>query len=193
MEIFVLMVLVLVTTYYAIETRRIADATKQQAAASVKMAEEMREQRYSECQPVLIPEIVLQPPEPPNSLYSALQSGVGFKVKWHNSGKGVAINTRFSLWGIPLDSNPNRVLHFPPDQSTAIPLGGTREVVFNWRGTFEQPTSHHPRLEAEYQDIHERNLTTVLVFAFDKGEKKANVGELYFTVNGRRLGQEVKQ
>jgi len=45
--------LIAVTTWYAYATIKIARATKQQADASVKMAEEMREQRYDTVRPVI--------------------------------------------------------------------------------------------------------------------------------------------
>ena len=45
------------TYYYARKTRDIAEATRQQAKASVKMAEEMREQRLAEDRPWLLIDI----------------------------------------------------------------------------------------------------------------------------------------
>jgi len=58
---------------------------------------------------------------------------------------------------------------------------------------YDIPEAHHPRLEAEYQDIYERKITTVQEFRIEEenGSKKAFVGELYFTVNGKRLGEEI--
>lgn len=59
-EIMILLALAIVTGIYARQTKIIADVTKQQAidiekqaTASVKMAEEMREQRYSSARPVI--------------------------------------------------------------------------------------------------------------------------------------------
>jgi hypothetical protein len=50
---------------------------------------------------------------------------------------------------------------------------------------------YQPRVEAEYQDIYERKITTVQEFRIDEQNKRAFLGELYFTVNGRRLGEEI--
>src|SRR3989339_431041 len=56
-QIIISFVLVMVTYIYVKRTSDIASATKYQAAASIKMAEEMREQRYSEKLPLLVPTI----------------------------------------------------------------------------------------------------------------------------------------
>ncbi len=53
LNIVVLVILVLVTSFYAVQTLEIAKATREQADASVKMAEEMREQRYDAVRPVI--------------------------------------------------------------------------------------------------------------------------------------------
>ncbi len=50
-QIIITFVLVLVTVAYVKRTAEIAGATREQADASVKMAEEMREQRLSEARP----------------------------------------------------------------------------------------------------------------------------------------------
>ena len=52
-----MVVLVGVTIFYAWRTFAISRATKQQADASAKMAKEMKEQRYSESLPLLVPDI----------------------------------------------------------------------------------------------------------------------------------------
>jgi len=52
-EVTITFVLVLVTFIYAIRTAEIADATREQAKVSVKMAEEMKQQRYDTVRPVI--------------------------------------------------------------------------------------------------------------------------------------------
>ena len=213
--------LIAVTTIYAYSTIQIsratkdqadkmteqAEATRQQADASVNMAEEMAIKRYSDCQPVLIPKIdtrVGQIPEE-DVLYMILASGlggirqrtpVGVTIRWHNAGKGVALNAMFSLRGTPLESEPNKARFFTPTPNlrTALKVDEEKEVAFDleWKAV-NMPAGYSPQLEAEYQDIYERKLTTVQEFSFDRGEEKAHLGELYFTVNGRRLGQEVRR
>jgi len=52
-EIIILFALVLVTTVYVNRTAEIGKATKEQAEASVKMADEMKEQRYDTVRPII--------------------------------------------------------------------------------------------------------------------------------------------
>ncbi len=196
-NIIILFTLVLVTVVYAKRT--------------AQMAEEMREQRYSESLPLLVPTLghlatpdiapVITPPprsqnlDPNEVPYESLQAGIGIKIVWHNLGKGVAINSRFSLWGAPLPSG--KVPFFPPRESQALESGGRKETDFGgWdEQRFEKPERYQPRLEAEYQDIYERKITTVQKFRIEEQNniKKAFLAELYFTVNGRRLGEEITQ
>jgi len=177
-EIIILFTLVLVTAIYAKRTAEIAKET--------------REQRYSESLPLLAPTI----PPPlsglaPNEIpYESLQSGVGIKVIWCNVGKGVAINSRFSFWAAP--TSPEKASFFPPRESGMLEVGGKKEVDYSKILYDGQLTTisdaYQPKLEAEYQDIYEREVTTVQEFRIDEQNKRAFLGELYFTVNGRRLG-----
>jgi hypothetical protein len=165
-----------------------------------KMAEEMREQRYTECLPLLVPNItrrsiVDQKLEPNEIEYRILQTGVGLEVAWHNLGKGVAINTRLSFSSPPLDSHPGKSLYFSPRESNALGVAAKESISFEptsvgWGHQLVDQTK--PRLEAEYQDIYERKITTVQEFRIEEqnNTKRAFLGDLYFTVNGRRLGEE---
>jgi Ca2+/Na+ antiporter len=189
MNLLLLFALVCVTGIYAKRTAEIANATR-------KQAEEIKAQRYSECLPVLLVSIAQKTKglDPDEHLYTILQTGTGATFEWANSGKGVAINARFSLWGAPLDSHPEKVLFFPPRESKALEVGAHVQIDFNYKGEwFDKPVAYCPRLETEYQDIYERKITTIQEFCIDKQNKKACLGELYFTINGRRLGTEVIQ
>ena len=55
------------------------------------------------------------------------------------------------------------------------------------------PKEYCPHLLAEYRDIYERKITTVQEFCIEEQNdyKRVILGDLYFTVNGRRLGEEV--
>lgn len=74
--------LVCVTVRYARETKRIAEAARQQAEASVEMARETRKQRLSLQQPLLLPELgdIYQHP-----------NGCNVPVRLRNVGNGPAI------------------------------------------------------------------------------------------------------
>ena len=189
-----------ITAWYAYSTIKISKATKKQANASVEMAKEMREQRYSESLPLLVPTIPpdwntegLAPKEVP---YVYLQSGIGIKVVWRNLGKGVAINSRFSFWTAP--TSPGKAHFFPPRESEVLGIQEEKMVDYHKMGggqLCDIPEAYHPQLEAEYQDIYERKITTVQQFRIDEQNenKRAFLGELYFTINGRRLGKETTQ
>ena len=184
-----LLALVFVTGIYTVRTAEIAGATKIQA-------EEIKMQRYSEFLPVLLVSIAQKTKglDPDEHLYKILQTGTGATFEWANLGKGVAINARFSLWGISLDRHPEKVLFFPPRESKALEVGAHIEIDFNYTGKwFDKPEVYCPRLETEYQDIYERKITTIQEFRIDKQNRKAFLGELYFEINGRRLGTEVIQ
>jgi hypothetical protein len=190
--------LIVITMFYAYYSMETANAAREQADASVKMARETKEQRYSESLPLLVPAVtrrsIVGNLEPNEIDYQTLQTGVGIEVTWHNLGKCVAINTRFSFWAAPLDSHPGKVLFFPPRESEALEIEGRKEIKFSdeWAGQwYDMPEAYYPRLEAEYQDIYERKITTVQEFRIDEQNKRAFLGELYFTINGRRLGEEV--
>ena len=186
-EIIILFTLVLVTTIYAKRTAEIARET--------------RKQRYSECLPLLVPNItrrsiVNQKLEPNEIEYRILQTGM--EVTWQNLGKGVAINSRFSFWSAVLDSHPGKSLYFSPRESNALGVAAKESISFEptsvgWGHQLVDQTK--PRLVAEYQDIYERNITTVQEFRIEEQDnnKRAFLGDLYFTVNGKRLGEELTE
>ncbi len=193
------LVLVVVTGIYAWRTHVISKSTEKQAQASVRMAEETREQRYTECLPLIVPDItrrsIVDKKLESNEVdYGTLQTGVGLEVTWHNLGKGVAINTRFFFWSapLPLDDHPGKSLYFPPRESNALGVEAKESISFKWEQFVGQLVDQtKPRLEAEYQDIYERKITAVQEFRIDEQNRRAFLGELYFIVNGRRLGEGV--
>ena len=184
-QIFLVLGLVVVTGFYALVAFR-------QANASMKMADETTEQRYSESLPLLVPTVppILSTDELP---YESLQTGVGVKVMWCNVGKGVAINSRFSFWTAP--TSPGKATFFPPRESGTLEVGGKKEVYYSEilddGQLHDISDAYQPRVEAEYLDIYERKVTTVQEFRIDEQNEKAFLAELYFTINGRRLGEEV--
>ncbi len=189
-----MVVLVVITGIYVWRTHVISKASEKQAEASVKMAEEMRDSRYSESLPILtptIPPILISEKLPMESL----QSGAAVKVKWCNVGKGVAIDSRFSFWTVPASSGHARF--FPPSDVYALRTGESAEVDYGKRLNDSQaisvPDTYIPRLEAEYKDIYERKITTVREFYIgeENNMKRVSLGDLYFVINGRRLGKEV--
>jgi len=200
-QLIITFVLVSITAIYVKRTSDISKATKQQAKASVEMAEATREQGYTECLPLLVPNItrrsiVDRKLEPNEIEYRILQTGM--EVTWQNLGKGVAINSRFSFWSAVLDSHPGKSLYFSPRESNALGVAAKESISFEptsvgWGHQLVDQTK--PRLEAEYQDIYERKIVTVQEFCIEEqnNTKRAFLGDLYFTVNGKRLGEEATQ
>lgn len=192
-----MVVLAIITGIYAWRTHVMSKAAREQADASMTMAEQMRKQRYSESLPLLIPTVTknwntqgLKSNEIP---YEYLQTGIGIKVVWRSVGKGTAINSRFSFWSAPTSSG--KANFFPPSESGTLEVGGKKEVDYSELLDESQlrdiPQGYHPHLLAEYQDIYERRITTVQKFRIDEQNKRAFLGELYFTIDGKRLGEEV--
>jgi len=194
--------LVLITAIYAQRTADIADATKeqteatkQQANASVKMAMETKEQRYCESLPLLVPTIpsMVDPitnipnHDPIEVDYDRVQ--VGIQATLHNLGTGIAINVRVSFW---------KVQFFASRKLKALGTGEEKEIDFIEPLIIQlqdTPQAYCPRLEVEYQDIYERKITTVQEFRIEEqnNTKRAFLGDLYFTVNGKRLGEELTE
>lgn len=167
-----------------------------QAYTSAKTVEEMRNQRYTESLPLLVPTIppILAVEKLP---LDAMQSGNTVKVVWRNVGKGVAINSRFSFWTVPTSSR--KANFFPPRESVTLEVEGKKEVDYSKMlgdGQLRDiPEGYRPHLLAEYHDIYEREITTVQEFRIEEQNdyKRVILGDLYFTVSGRRLGKEVSQ
>jgi hypothetical protein len=180
-----------VTGFYAWRTHSLAKATEKQTEASVKMAEEMREQRFTENLPLLTPEIQktwnpggMLPREVP---YVYLQTGIGIEVIWTNMGKGIANNIRFSF--IPINTSR----YFPPRESEVLPVGKHTEIKYDHIKSAENdnPSACPPRMQAEYEDIYERKIITIQELRVDEKNKRAFLGDLYFMINGRRIGKKV--
>ena len=169
-----------------------ASSAARQSEASVEMAEETKKQRYSESLPLLVPTIppILKTDKLP---YESVQSGIGMKVLWGNVGKGVAINSRVSFESAP--TSTGKANSFPPRELGTVKVGGKKEVdyseILDDGQLHDISDAYQPRLEAEYRDTYERNISTVQKIRIDKQNGEFSLGELYFTVNGRRLGEEV--
>ena len=92
LQILLMFGLVTVTIVYAWSASR-------QASASVKMAEEMEEQRLSEAQPYLLLRLNLEKDELLQwEDYKSERRPTEFPVTIHNAGKGPAINLWAALW-----------------------------------------------------------------------------------------------
>jgi len=225
-QAWVTVVLVLVTAAYAYNIKRQTDANvemtksaKEQTEVSIKMATEIRNQRYSESMPLLVPEIPnIDNAKNPNDAYLRLQSSID--VIWKNHGRGAAINAEFFFqWntiGRLSDSTYCMLSTIGIEKSKAIRFENT------WIERLQSSEGHsRPRLIAKYYDIYEREITTVqeldivrehntyktheestlnkelldensVSIVIERGlqEDRAFRGDIYFTINGKRLKKE---
>jgi hypothetical protein len=92
-----MVVLVIVTAIYAWRTHVMSKAAREQAEASAKMADEMREQRLNESQPYLLIRLeennILRYPGESNDM-----APDSITITIRNEGKGPAINIRAGFW-----------------------------------------------------------------------------------------------
>ena len=109
-QLIITFVLVLVTVAYVMRTTEIAKATRQQADASVKMAKEMKQQRYDAVRPIV--DIVIK--EQSITAQESISQGYGDKPKdlpcqLRNVGVGPAIRVYSFIKDIDdPDGNPRR-------------------------------------------------------------------------------------
>lgn len=177
--------LVGVTLVYAVGAHR-------QANASYEIAKEMAEQRYAESLPILVPDIITKIESKTDEIpYVTLKTGNLIKCRWNNVGKGIAISSRFSFYCEP--HTQMKANYFPPNEPKAISINNGITIDYSQRSdkqSIDIQTDYQPKLVAEYQDIYERKISTIQGFRIDEknGDKKAFLGEVYFTVNGKRLG-----
>jgi len=92
-QVLLMGLLVVITGIYAWRTHVISKATKEQANASVKMAEEMREQRIMASRPVIIQKAVHE--QRADALARPAEAFSHFEI--YNAGNGPAIEVEVSL------------------------------------------------------------------------------------------------
>ena len=158
--------LIAVTTWYAYGTMKIAKATKEQAKASVEMAEEMREQRLSEARPYLLIKLAdellqwddIEQDRRPHK----------FEVTIRNVGRGPAINLWAALWH-------SKNTYFAGDSKSYLVAGEEWQTNISrldtriphkegWLPQLSQmiKENHAGIIAVEYQDVHKRKWASYL-------------------------------
>ena len=99
-ELIILFGLVVVTATYVRRTAEIANATKKQVDASVKMTEEMKEQRVTASRPVVVQKAVHE-----KDIYEGSTKDYFSHFEAYNKGNGPAIEVEISL----LDNDKNLI------------------------------------------------------------------------------------
>ena len=152
-EITILFALVLVTIIYANRTSAIAKVTKQQADASVKMAEEMRDARFAALKPIVAIDWI------------AGERGQAITPYFKNIGKGPALNvkcycthTRFT---------------FNDKQERTTLEDGKREQITLLTEEFDFQDWTGFAINCDYQSSYGENFRSILRF---KTEQERNLG-----------------
>ena len=152
LQIILMVVLVVITGIYAWRTHVISKATKQQADASVKMADEMKEQILSEARPYLLLRLTDE--------YLQWKDGTGgksveeFSVTVFNGGKGPARNLEASLWSHEdiFLTDTKGYLATNQEWTATIPKSSTDQIALGEK-------IPHPELK----DVIQRNRICVIV------------------------------
>jgi len=161
--------LIAVTTWYAYATIKIARATKQQADASVKMAEETREQRYDTVRPV----IDFQKEESPKALFAEAvaaeseDTSRGLSCILHNIGLGPATDVYSFIWDL---ERKRRCFEFG-----TLARDGKTPLAINLSLNQEDGRT---ALVAYYKDVHGRTFESSREVSVDKERRALNIGPL---------------
>ena len=163
-QIILMGLLVAITGIYVWRTFAISNATKQQADASVKMAEEMRQQRYDTVRPV-IDIVITESSMTGLELISQGLAAEGGKLpedlpcKLRNVGVGTAIELHFLIKDI--EGNPRRW-----DFGTIPVAIGEEEMGYTheMRLLLEQRDNHRA-LVAYYKDVYGNPFESIREFS----------------------------
>ncbi len=142
-----MLVLVIATGIYAWRTFSISRATKQQADASLKMAEETKEQRIMASRPVIIQKAVIET-ETELATFGSKDWFSYFEV--YNAGNGPAIEVEISLLNkekIPIHSHRKTFLRAgePPMEFSPSELASLEKSTFYLVCEYQSIFSHGPQ------------------------------------------------
>ena len=171
-QIILMGLLIAITGIYVWRTHVISKATKEQAGASVKMAEKMEEQLLSEARPYLLIRLAHEIVQWDNT-EDGKQRPTEFPVTIRNEGKGPAIEVEASLWH-PQKVHPHDSKGYlaPGEEwqttvsrlDVGIPREGEEEVrpwLPELRAIIKQ--NNPGAVVVVYHDIHKRTWVTYLL------------------------------
>jgi len=171
--------LIALTMFYAYFSMETARAAREQADASVKMAEEMREQRVMASRPVIIQKaVIVDETEFATEAYCDWFSY--FEV--YNAGNGPAIEVEISLLNkekTPIHSQRKTFLRAeePPIKFTPFNLGNLDESIYYLVCEYQGILSRHDTRQTWYQTW----LPFETVKAGKEGKIYVKAGELEFS------------
>ncbi len=186
-EIIITFILVLITIAYVKRTADIAKATKEQAEASVKMAEEMRKQRYDAFRPIIdIVDAILEPTEMATRAYNA-KEGIFSKYlpcRLRNVGVGPAIEV-FSFIEDDRGTTRRWDFHTIPVAIGKEQMGYTDEV----RLLLEQRDNCRA-LVVYYKDVYGNSLESIREVSVNKDKGTVNISPLKISPLSKKGDQE---
>jgi len=169
-QVILMALLVVVTSIYAWRTFAISSATRKQADASVKMVEEMREQRLSEARPYLLIRLADEFVQWDNTEQG--KRPTKFQVTIRNVGKGPAKNLWAAMWGTMKVYFGDRKGYLAPDEEwktdiSRLNTGGVEMGIYK-KGWLPELTEIIKQddpgtVAVKYQDIHEHAWATYLI------------------------------
>jgi hypothetical protein len=179
-QIIISFVLVLITAIYVKRTAEIAKAAKEQTEASIKMAEEMREQRYDAVRPVIDIVIMKQSMKGEELIKQGLDAKEGklpkdLPCKLRNVGVGPAIELYSFIEGIEdAEGNPRRW-----DFGTLPVAIGKEEMGYTheMRLLLMQRGSHRA-LVAYYKDVYGNPFESIREVSVNKDKDAVNIDPL---------------
>ena len=169
-QIALMAILVGTTIFYAYQAKKANDSAKASAQASVKMAEEMKEQRLSEAQPYLLLRLAHEVFQW-DKTEQGEQPAREFPITIRNVGKGPAINLWAALWDRRNSYFSESKGYLAPDEEweTTVSRASTSAVELgiekdSWLPELRQVIEReYPGVvTVKYNDIHQRVWVTYL-------------------------------
>ena len=189
-QILITFTLVGVTLAYVKRTADIARAAKEQAEASVKMAEEMREQRLSEAQPYLLLRLKARVVQW-DSIEQDKHRPTEFEITIQNVGKGTATDLYAALW------HPHKSRFVGESKGFLVPNEDWETTISRFTTLIEEKEGWLPKL----RDIVEQNKTGIIAVECKDVHKRTWVSYLYleshaiekaFVIGGKQNMVELK-
>ena len=185
-NILVLLGLVLITAEYARQTTIMAEATKEQAKASVEMAEEMKQQRYDALRPII--DIVVLPVSAQERIKQGFdakegKSPSGLPCMLRNIGVGPATNVfsfiehpekgclRWDFGTIPVATGEEVNKHTREIREEEVEYTREAQLSIQQRG-------EHKTLVAYYKDVYENSFESSRKVRVIKEKVRLEIGPL---------------
>jgi len=154
-QVILMGLLVVITGIYAWRTFAISKATKKQANASVKMAEEMREQRVMASRPVIIQKAIHEGEKKVRAIEDSFDHDYFSHFEIYNAGNGPAVNLEICVLNLNKGKNcldektvpflrARDTMKFSPDIPLVNQAGSTCYLLCRYRSVLSKSTEPPP-------------------------------------------------